>query len=248
MKMEMNFSGKKVLVTGGTRGIGAAIAVGFYNGGAAVAVTGTSKKSAEDFYKNHPQKEIRFIELDFSNLEASQKAVAQIASETFDILVNNAGINKIDFLEEIQLEDWQRIQNVNLRGPYLLSKALVPAMKTKKWGRILNISSIFGVVSKEKRLSYSTSKAGLIGMTKNMALELAESNILVNSVSPGFIDTELTRNVLGEKGILEMVSKVPLKRLGRPEDVANLVMFLASPLNNFISGENIIIDGGFTCA
>ena len=100
MKMEMNFCGKKVLVTGGTRGIGAAIAVGFYNGGAAVAVTGTSKKSAEDFYKNHPQKEIRFIELDFSNLEASQKAVAQIASETFDILVNNAGINKIDFLEE----------------------------------------------------------------------------------------------------------------------------------------------------
>jgi 3-oxoacyl-[acyl-carrier protein] reductase len=120
-------------------------------------------------------------------------------------------------------------------------------MIKNSWGRIINISSVFGVVTKEKRFSYTTSKSGLIGMTKTMALDLAPHNILVNSISPGFIDTELTRNILSPAEIDQIVSQVPLKKLGQPSDVAQLTLFLASPLNQFLTGENIMVDGGFSC-
>ena len=168
--------------------------------------------------------------------------------DRIDVLVNNAGVNKINPIDEIAEEDWDWINAVNLRGPFLITKMFAKKMKEQKSGRIVNISSIFGVVSKEKRAAYSTTKWGLIGLTKAIALDLAPDNILVNVVSPGFVDTELTRRVLGEEGIDELVGKIPQLRLANCKEIAKTVLFLASEHNTYITGQNIIVDGGFTSA
>lgn len=246
--MNINFKNKKILVTGGTNGIGASIAFLFSQNGGDVYVTGTSDKSFARFKERFPDIEVKFLMADFSDLKQLKKLLAEIEKISFDIIINNAGINKINPIGDIELDDWQLVQNVNVRAPFLISQAAVKSMRSKKWGRIVNIASVFGVVTKEKRLSYTTSKSALIGMTKTMALELASDNILVNAVSPGFIDTELTRKMLGPEGIKEMVSKVPMKKLGTTDDVANFILFLSSENNSFMTGQNVILDGGFTCA
>ena len=133
-------------------------------------------------------------------------------------------------------------------GPFVLTREISKIMKKNKYGRIVNIASIFGVISREKRAAYSSTKSGLIGLTKATAHDLAKDNILVNSISPGFIDTELTKNILGEKSMKEISSSIPLKRLGDPDEIAKLVLFLTSDQNTYITGENIIIDGGYTIA
>lgn len=246
--MNINFKNKKILVTGGTNGIGASIAVLFSQNGGDVYITGTSDKSFARFKERFPDIEVKFLMADFSDLKQLKNLLAEIGKISFDIIINNAGINKINPIGDIELDDWQLIQDVNVRAPFLISQAAVKSMRSKKWGRIVNIASVFGVVTKEKRLSYTTSKSALIGMTKTMALELASDNILVNAVSPGFIDTELTRKMLGPEGIKEMVSKVPMKKLGTTDDVANFILFLSSENNSFMTGQNVILDGGFTCA
>lgn len=246
--MNISFENKKILVTGGTNGIGESIAVSFYNDGAEVFITGTNQSSYEKFQKRNPNIKVNFIASNFSIHKELETLLEKIHALKFDIVINNAGINKVNSVDEISLEDFQSIQDINVKAPFLISQAAVKNMRKNKWGRIINIASVFGVVTKEKRLSYTTSKAALVGMTKTMALDLAEDNILVNAVSPGFIDTELTRRILGDEGIKEMVSKVPLKKLGTSADVAKTVLFLSSDLNNFITGQNIVLDGGFTCA
>lgn len=246
--MNINLKNKKILVTGGTRGIGADTAVLFSKNSGEVYITGTSEASFLEFKSKFPDAEVKFLIADFSDLAQLKLFLLEIEKLEFDILINNAGINKINTLDNIELDEWQKIQDINVRAPFLISKTVAKTMRQNKWGRIINIASVFGVVTKEKRLSYTTSKAAIIGMTKTMALDLAGDNILVNSISPGFIDTELTRKILGEEGIKEMVGQVPLQRLGTSGDVSSLVLFLASKENGFITGQNIIIDGGFTCA
>jgi len=140
------------------------------------------------------------------------------------------------------------IQRVNVEVPFLLSKAVVSGMAKRQWGRIVNITSIFGTVSKSQRLSYSTSKFALHGMTCALALEYAKDNVLVNAVGPGVIETELTRNVLGKEGIDRVSKDIPIGRLGQPEEVARLVAFLAGEDNSYLTGQQIIIDGGYTSA
>jgi 3-oxoacyl-[acyl-carrier protein] reductase len=245
--MDINIKGKKILVTGGTRGIGAEIAALFAKNNGAVTITGTNENSFQQFKSNFPSDNVKFLKVDFADLAQLKQFAQEIESLNFDVLINNAGINNINTIDEIELDDWQKIQDINVRAPFLISKAVIKNMRKNKWGRIINIGSIFGVVTKEKRLSYTTSKAALVGMTKTMALDLANDNILVNAVSPGFIDTELTKRVLGEDGIKEMVSKVPLQKLGTANDIASMILFLSSDQNGFMTGQNIIIDGGFTC-
>ena len=135
---------------------------------------------------------------------------------------------------------------VNVKAPFIISKHVMEDMKKNNWGRIINISSIWGTKSIEKRTSYTTSKAALIGMTKTFAIEGAKHNILVNSVSPGFTNTELTSKILSKKDRKELINKVPLKRMAKPKEIANIVAFLCSNLNTYITGQNIIVDGGFT--
>jgi len=243
--MNIDFTNKTVLVTGGTRGIGASIVRHFENLNAEVIATGAHK----DQLHKSINRRVKYHYLDLKNEKSISDFLEYISQQKkIDILINNAGINKIDPIEKIKDEDWDNIYNVNLYGPFVLSRAISKIMKKNKYGRIVNISSIFGVISREKRAAYSSTKSGLIGLTKATAHDLAKDNILVNSISPGFIDTELTKNILGEKSMKEISSSIPLKRLGDPDEIAKLVLFLTSDQNTYITGENIIIDGGYTIA
>jgi len=227
------------VVTGATRGIGRAIAERLLKDGVEVIVTGTSKDADHPIGSNYYQ-------VDFLNDSSMKAFVKYLKQKPIDILINNAGINKIDEFESIEINEFDSIQKVNLNAPFLLCLAVIPYMKKNNWGRIVNITSVWGEVSKEYRAAYSSSKFGLDGMTVALAAEVSSMGILANSVGPGFIDTDLTREILGEKGVKEIQSTIPIKRLGRPSEVASFVSWLVSEENTYISGQNIMIDGGFS--
>jgi len=229
------------VVTGGTRGIGYSIAKRLIQDGIDVTVTGTGKKNASNYPTGAD-----FCQVDFLNDSSVIDFIAYLKQKPIDILINNAGINKIGEFDKIDAVDFDNIQKVNLKTPFLLCQAVIPYMKKNNWGRIVNITSIWGNVTKEYRASYSSSKFALDGMTVSLAAEVASMGILANSVAPGFIDTDLTRKVLGEKGIEEIKNIIPIKRLGQPNEVASFVSFLVSEENTYISGQNIMIDGGFS--
>ena len=231
-------SGRRALVTGGTRGIGLAIATRLVADGASVIVTGTGKTP--------PPAGCGLHGVDFADEHAVEAFAAEVRTWGIDILVNNAGVNRIAPFAEIRPEDFDRIHAVNVRAAFVLCQAVLPAMRKKRSGRIVNITSIFGIVGKELRGSYAASKFGLDGMTAALAAEVAADGVLANCVAPGVIDTELTRGVLGEQGLAILLSRVPMGRLGRAEEVAAFVAWLVGPENTFISGQNLAIDGGFT--
>ena len=247
--MKIDFSNKFVIVTGGTRGIGAAIVELLQQCNAEIIATGTNNKELERLNKVFEQKKTKYMHLDFASNDSVKNFLGHIEQkDRIGVLINNAGVNKIDSIHEIDENDWDWINNVNLRGPFLLTRAVANIMKNQGYGKIINIASIFGVVSKAKRATYSTTKWGLIGLTKAIAHDLAPHNILVNAVSPGFVDTELTRRILGEKEIKNLVDTIPQKRLADTKEIAKTVIFLASDHNTYITGQNIIVDGGFTSA
>ncbi len=246
----MDFSGKTVLVTGGTRGIGFSILDAFLTVGAKVIVTGTNIKKPENLntFERYNDKLV-YIRLDFSSQDSIGKFLNKIKKyKQIDVLVNNAGVNKINPISDTEESDWDFINSVNLKGPFLITKIVSKIMLKNRSGKILNIASIFGVVSKRKRSIYSATKSGLIGFTKSVALDLAEHNILVNALSPGFVDTELTRKILNNSQIDELKSLIPQKRLADAHEIANVVLFLCSEKNSYITGQNIIVDGGFVSA
>ena len=246
--MKIDFSNKTVIVSGGTRGIGAALVKLFFNCNAQVIATGTDLETIEKLNAQSEDR-IKYLHLDFVSNQSVKACISNIVKlEKIDVLINNAGVNKIDSIDKIEEDDWDWINHVNLRGPFLLTKLVSKIMKKKSQGKIVNISSIFGVVSKPKRAAYSTTKWGLIGFTKAVAIDLAPYNILVNAVSPGFVDTQLTRSILGEKGIKKITETIPQKRLATVEEIAKTVVYLASDHNTYIAGQNIIVDGGFTSA
>jgi len=232
---------KKALVSGGTRGIGFAIAHKLHSLGAEITVTGRTPHPKDKIPSNW-----NYIAVDFLNTSETEEFAKRAQEQNFDILINNAGINKIAPILEVDPKDFDRILQVNLRAPFLLTQAVLRGMMARSWGRVVNISSIFGVVSKSARASYSSSKFALEGFTKAVAAEVASSGVLINSLCPGFIDTDLTREVLGTAGMADIAKQIPMKRLGSPEEIAEFVAWLASPQNTYVSGQNLIIDGGFT--
>ncbi len=237
--MSKKLQAKKALVTGASRGIGFAIAERLRDEGAEVIATGTKPDGQGPAGCSYEA-------VDFSDTQQTQEFADKLKDWGVDILINNAGINKISPFAKIDPADFARIQQVNVTAPFLLCRAVLPMMSQKKWGRIVNISSIWGKISKEYRGPYSASKFAIDGMTAALAAEVGEVGILANSIAPGFIDTELTRQVLGDDGCKELAQQVPLKRLGQPKEIAEFVCFLTSPQNTYITGQNIAIDGGFT--
>ena len=245
----MNFKDKTVIITGGTRGIGAAMVSAFCDADANVVVTGTKKTKVESPGVADIQNNIQYHQLDYSSAESVKEFISLIKGlDKVDVLINNAGVNKIDTISEISIDDWDWMNTINLKGPFLLTQAVSENMKKQKSGKIINIASIFSVVSKVKRAAYSATKWGLIGFTKAVALELAPFNIQVNAVSPGFVDTDLTRKILGLENMKQLEETIPQGRLATPDEIAKVVLFLCSDQNTYITGQNIVVDGGFTCA
>ena len=245
--MYLNFKNKTVIITGGTRGIGRSLVDFFTDVDANVIFTGTKKYNSVnlDLLKNSSR--IQYIELDYSSEKSVKQFIHLVRDlDRVDVLINNAGVNKIDNISEISVDDWDWINTINLKGPFLLTQVVSEIMKKQKSGKIINIASIFSVISKVKRAVYSATKWSLIGFTKAVALELAPFNIQVNAVSPGFVDTDLTRKILGLENMKQLEETIPQGRLANPDEIANVVLFLCSAQNTYITGQNIVVDGGFT--
>lgn len=247
--MKINFSGQVALVTGGTRGLGKQIADDLFDLGADLILTGTNNKQIEELNHYLPpekQERVKYIAADFRDSENIKQFIEQImVYERIDVCVNNAGVNRINYIDETLIEDWDDIITVNLKAPFMIIREVAKIMKKRNYGRIVNISSIFGVISRQKRSIYSTSKFGLRGLTLSVANELAKYNILVNSVSPGFVLTELTKSILTKEEMSELADEIPAGRLAMPDEISRVVIFLASLLNTYISGQNIVVDGGY---
>jgi len=216
---------KKVLLTGGSRGIGKAI----------------YEEIKDSFEVIAPTRE----ELNLESLNSIESYFKKTNIE-FDILINNAGINIIKTIDSILDQDIEKINQINLTAPLKLIQCVSKNMKKNNFGKIINISSIWGIRSKEKRTLYSTTKFGIIGQTKALARELGEHNILINAVCPGFTATDLTMQSLNEKEIKDIQAQIPLNRLAKPIEIAKTVKFLISEENSYITGQTITIDGGFT--
>lgn len=236
----MRFAGKTIFVTGASRGIGRAIAEMFRSEGAKVIGTCTSQNNEANDVCDE------WVIADFSDVGQIKSCADFIRRAEPDVLVNNAGINKIAPFAEIPPDDFLLIQQVNVFAPFLLCQAAIPAMARKRWGRIINISSIWGKISKAHRASYSASKFAIDGMTLALAAEHSANGILANCVAPGFIDTELTRRVLGQHGMQALLPAIPAQRLGEQDEIARLVLWLSSAENTYLTGQNIVVDGGFS--
>ncbi len=242
--MRIDFTGQVVLVTGGTRGIGKEVADRFESLGAQVVVTGRDTSATAKAQNFAPGR--AFMSVDFSDRTSTESFVAGLEKlERIDVLVNNAGINRIDPIVETKDGDWDAIRAVNLDGPLMVTRAVSRVMKRHRYGRIVNIASIFGVISKPKRVLYSMSKFGIRGLTVGSALDLAPYNILVNTVSPGFVMTDLTRSILSPAEMDELAAQVPLGRFAETAEITNVIMFLASNLNTYMTAQNVVVDGGF---
>ena len=240
--MKFNFKNKIVLITGGEGGLGKSICSKFMELGAKVIVTTTNKKLI-----NKKTKKKSYVYLDFNNKNSIQKFSSDLKKiNKIDILINNAGINMVSPINEVDEKYLDEIYKVNLRGPIIMTKQISKIMIKKRKGKIINISSIFGTVGKSGRSLYSSTKFGLVGLTKSASLDLAKYNILVNTISPGVINTGLTKKVLNSVEEKRIKKDIPLKKLGKASDVSCLVCFLCSEFNNYITGQNFIIDGGYT--
>ena len=247
MSICIDLSDKTALITGATRGIGKSIAYSFIEAGAKVLLTGTKRSAIEKLNSENENNALQWIEADFSSQDGIATFIEDLKFiEPVDICVNNAGINIIKPFTEYSTDEYQRLLSINLTSPFSIVQHLIPNMKEQRFGRIVNIASIWSQISKVNRSLYTTSKTGLIGFTRAMAAEYASSNILVNSVSPGFTRTELTEQSLSSDEIIQLSKQIPAERFAEPFEIAKVVLFLCSDLNTYITGQNIVIDGGFT--
>ena len=243
----MNLNGKNAIVTGSSRGIGAAIAKTLADYGARVCVTySKSSDSAKRVFDSLKGGDHLLMSLDTSNEESVNTFFNKVLKEwqnQVDILVNNAGITKDQLLLRMKVEDFDSVYNVNLRGSFLCTKAVIkPMMKAKK-GSIINLSSVIGSIGNPGQSNYAATKAGIEAFSKSVAKELGSRGIRVNSVAPGFIKTEMT-NILDDKQKEVLLNNLPLGRLGETDDISNAVAFLASDLSAYITGQCLHVNGG----
>mgnify|MGYP001289010037 CR=1 FL=1 len=239
---------KTALVTGGSRGIGRAIAIKLAEKGAKVAVNFAGREDkANEVVELIKQKggEAFTVQADVSNKEEVQEMVKKVIAEfgVLHILVNNAGIARDNLMMRMKEEEWDDVINTNLKGVFHCSKAVTRQMMKQRYGRIINISSVVGVAGNVGQANYVAAKAGMIGLTKTIAKELASRNITVNAIAPGYIETEMT-DQLDSQRKEEMLKQIPLQRLGQPEDIAHFAVFLASEESGYMTGQTLHVNGG----
>lgn len=239
---------KLALITGGTRGLGKAMAIRLAADGIAVALTGRDPHQAEAVAKEiQDQGGTAYgVGMEVTDADSVKKALEEIearAEGTIDILVNNAGITKDTLLLRMDDEAWDQVMDVNVKGAYRLCRGVLRGMMKKRWGRIINVSSVVGLIGNPGQVNYGAAKAALIGMTKSLAREVASRGITVNAVAPGFIESDMT-GVLSEAQRKALADKIPQGRVGMPEEVAACVAFLASEEAGYITGHTLVVDGG----
>ena len=248
--LQVDLSGQIALVTGASQGLGRAMAVRLGSAGAKVAcVARNVEKLAETVEAIRAAgKEAESFACDVSNSENVNQVVDAVVEkwERLDILVNNAGITRDTLVLRMSDEEWDDVIATNLKGAFLFTRAAAKTMMQKRYGRIINISSVSGLIGNPGQANYSASKAGVIGMTRTTARELASRKITINSVAPGFIETEMTAH-LGDAILADVKKRIPVKRLGQPEDIADAVLFLSSKAASYITGQVLTVDGGMTC-
>jgi len=245
--VKIDLAGRVALVTGSTRGIGRAIAQTLMDAGAKVAVVGRDARRAADVAAelSGDTSIARGYACDVAD-PASVTALVEAVEKDFgslDILVNNAGLTRDNILFRLKDEDWDAVLDANLRGAFVAMRAASRGMMKRRFGRIINIASVVGLVGNKGQSNYAASKAGLIGLTKSVAKELASRNILANVVAPGFIETDMTSAMTAEARTT-LSKQIPLERLGTPQDIAGMVAFLASDHAAYITGQVFVVDGG----
>jgi 3-oxoacyl-[acyl-carrier protein] reductase len=244
----MQLKGKTAVVTGGARGIGRAIAMTLAAEGANIVINYTSSsKAAEEVVEEAKKLGVSAlaVKADVSKNDEIENLVKEVLNnfDSIDILVNNAGITRDNLLIRMSEEDFQEVIDINLKGAFICTKHISKVMMKQRYGKIINIASVVGVMGNAGQSNYAASKAGLIGFTKSVAKELAKRNINCNAVAPGYIETDMTAS-LPEKVREEFMINIPMARGGSPQDVANVVLFLSSKYSDYITGQVINIDGG----
>ena len=242
---------KKTLVTGGTAGIGKEIALTYARQGAHVAIFGTNAERAAlvmqelDACRISPEQKFISLLVDIADKPSVEAAVQKLLAEwgSLDVLVNNAGITRDGLLMRMSEDDWDRVIAVNLKSVYNTSQALIRPMIKARSGKIINISSVVGLIGNAGQTNYAAAKAGMIGFTQSLAKEVAGRGVCVNCIAPGFIQTAMTE-VLTDAQKENLLKQIPLGRLGQPEEIAQAALFLASPMSNYITGQVLTVDGG----
>ena len=239
----INFKNKKILITGATGGIGNSLVKKYVELEGTILATGTKEDRLEEIKKKFPK--INVIKFDISNHSKIEEFVDNAALELggLDVLINNAGMNMDNLSLRMKDEEWKNVININLSSTFLLSKYSIKKMLKNKFGRIVNITSVVGHTGNLGQSNYSASKAGIIGMSKSLAIEYAKKNITINCVSPGFILSDMTMNI-AEKVKLYLTSRIPMGKLGTGEDVSNSAAFLSSEQASYITGETLHVNGG----
>ena len=239
-----NLEKKNIIVTGASGGIGNAIIKRLNEAGANILASGTRIEKLEELKKNF--EDIKILKFDISQSDKIEEFIENATSElggSLDGLVNNAGITQDNLAIRMSLDEWQKVININLTSTFLMSKFAIKKMLKNKSGKIINITSVVGHTGNVGQANYTASKAGIIAMSKSLAIEYAKKNINVNCVSPGFISTAMTDKI-DEKFKETIIAKIPSNRLGKPEDIANAVAFLSSDQSDYINGETIHVNGG----
>jgi 3-oxoacyl-[acyl-carrier protein] reductase len=247
--LRVDLSGQVAIVTGASQGIGQAIALALGQSGAKVACLARNKEKLDATVSTITQTGgiAEAFQCDISNRDSVEQVVDSILEkwERVDILVNNAGITRDTLLPRMSDEEWDDVINTNLRGAFYVTRAVSRSMLRARYGRIINVSSVSGLIGNPGQTNYSASKAGLIGMTRSLSRELAGRKVTVNAVAPGFIESEMTAT-LGDALITEAKKRIPAKRLGRREEIAEGVLYLASSAASYLTGQVLTIDGGMT--
>jgi len=239
----ISFKGKKILITGATGGIGGALVKKFISLEGSVLATGTNTEKLDTLKKNFPN--INILKFDISDHKKIEEFIENVSSQLtgLDVLINNAGTNMDNLSLRMTEEEWKKVIDLNLSSTFLMCKYAIKKMLKNKYGRIVNITSVVGHTGNVGQANYAASKAGIIGMSKSLAIEYAKKNITINCVSPGFIKSKMTDNIV-ESVKAVLTSRIPMAKLGTGEDVSNTVAFLSSDAASYITGETMHVNGG----